>query len=181
VWILCTILVSGTVSSCDVGYPTQEWGNVSYDHSADGGSLAFSGLHATLPCTSCHSLSNLLPLFNPADAQDCVACHQTDYDGEHSGSGYPTDCSACHTPTVWTPADFDHDNDYFPIFSGKHQGRWNSGGCATCHTNPSDFSQFTCFTCHAHNQTKMNNDHSEVGGYVYSSPSCLSCHPSGSA
>jgi hypothetical protein len=25
----------------------------------------------------------------------------------------------------------------------------------------------------------MDNEHSEVSGYVYASPNCLSCHPDG--
>ncbi|MGD2121575.1 MAG: hypothetical protein PVJ76_07515, partial [Gemmatimonadota bacterium] len=120
-------------------------------------------------------------LFDPVDGNDCVACHQADYDGEHAGSGYPTNCAACHTPTVWIPANFDHDRDYFPIFSGKHRGKWSVSGCSTCHTNPDNFSSFTCFACHKHNQTNMDNDHSEVSGYEYSSPACLSCHPNGTA
>ncbi|NNM06738.1 MAG: hypothetical protein HKO65_16710, partial [Gemmatimonadetes bacterium] len=108
---------------------------------------------------------------------DCVACHQTDYDGKHAGSGYPTDCTSCHTPTVWSDGQFNHDSQYFPIFSGKHNGKWSA--CSTCHTNQSDYSEFTCFACHTHSQTTMDNKHSEVAGYVYASPNCLSCHPNG--
>jgi hypothetical protein len=107
-----------------------------------------------------------------------VACHQADYDDEHQGSGYPTDCAACHTSTVWSDGSFDHDADYFPIFSGNHQGKWSD--CATCHTNPGDFSVFSCFGCHVHNQTSMDNKHEGRTGYVYASSACLSCHPNGS-
>jgi hypothetical protein len=256
-WIALNILLFANFSACDMGYPTQEWGSPAYDHTSRGGLLDLTGLHAALPCISCHDSGTFLPLFDPVDGNDCVACHQADYDGEHAGSGYPTTCAACHTPTVWSngefnheaisggfvlvgthaekactachdaatfaplfdpvdgndcvachqadydgehagsgyptncaachtptvwiPANFDHDRDYFPIFSGKHRGKWSVSGCSTCHTNPDNFSSFTCFACHKHNQTNMDNDHSEVSGYEYSSPACLSCHPNGTA
>ena len=40
----------------------------------------------------------------------------------HQTSGFSTDCVACHTTNPdWTPAEFDHDGQYFPIYSGKHR------------------------------------------------------------
>ena len=74
---------------------------------------------------------------------------------------------------------FDHDASWFPIFSGRHQNRWFD--CAECHTNPADFTEFTCFNCHAHNQTSMDNKHSSVSGYAYDSAACYTCHPGGTA
>ncbi len=91
--------------------------------------------------------------------------------------GYPTDCTLCHTPTVWSGVDFHHDADYFPIFTGEHAPRWSS--CATCHVNPDNFADFTCFNCHAHRQTAMDTQHREEPGYVYASSACLACHPDG--
>lgn len=38
---------------------------------------------------------------------------------------------------------------------------------------------FSCIDCHAHEQTPMDNKHSGVPGYVWSSPACLACHPDG--
>jgi hypothetical protein len=108
-----------------------------------------------------------------------VACHLYRYEDAHADSGYPTTCIACHTPTTWADDTFDHDGDYFPIFTGEHSVRWST--CATCHTNPDDFSVFTCFTCHAHNQISMDNRHSGLGGYAYVPSACLSCHPKGTA
>jgi hypothetical protein len=89
------------------------------------------------------------------------------------------DCAACHTPTTWTDGTFNHDQQYFPIFSGKHRQQWTD--CSTCHIDPSDLAIFTCFTCHKHNQTDTDDDHSEVSGYVYVSSACLSCHPTGNS
>ena len=102
---------------------------------------------------------------------------QGDFQREHSGSGYPTTCLSCHVVTTWGGAQFNHDADYFPIYSGKHEGEWAS--CQTCHSTPDDYSIFSCFNCHKHNKTDMDKDHSEVQGYVYESGQCLSCHPTG--
>jgi hypothetical protein len=108
-----------------------------------------------------------------------LTCHQADYDGEHSGSGFPTTCLSCHTPTAWTAVSFDHDTDFFPIFTGDHAPRWSD--CATCHTDPDDFSVFTCFNCHVHNQAAMDNKHEGRAGYSYVPSACLSCHPDGTS
>ncbi|HKJ01704.1 MAG TPA: hypothetical protein VJ997_04595, partial [Longimicrobiales bacterium] len=66
---------------------------------------------------------------------------------------------------------------YFPIYSGKHRGEWNS--CGDCHTTPTDLSVFSCLTCHEHNQKDMDDKHKGRSGYVYESGACLSCHPRG--
>jgi hypothetical protein len=38
---------------------------------------------------------------------------------------------------------------------------------------------FSCITCHAHNQSDMDNKHSGVSGYSYNSAACYQCHPTG--
>lgn len=134
--------------------------------------------HSGLNCSACHTNGNYSGL-NP----ECFACHQTDYNNttnpNHQSMGFPTTCTTCHTTNPgWRPALFrDHDNKSFPIYTGRHSGTWDS--CTDCHTNPSDYSQFTCLTCHEHNQVSMDNDHNEVGGYSYNSAECLRCHPRG--
>ncbi|MEZ4892892.1 MAG: hypothetical protein R2778_07720 [Saprospiraceae bacterium] len=65
----------------------------------------------------------------------------------------------------------------FPIYSGKHAGVWTS--CTECHTNPSNYQEFTCITCHINPET--NDHHVGIAGYNYSSPACFACHPNGSA
>ncbi len=134
--------------------------------------------HDIQDCAQCHFTTN----YSDADS-DCVSCHQSDYSGatnpNHSSAQFPTDCVECHTTNPgWTPSTFNHDGQYFPIYSGKHQGEWNQ--CIDCHTNPNDYSLFSCIDCHEHdNQNEVNNDHSEVNGYVYESNACLECHPDG--
>ena len=137
--------------------------------------------HDIQDCNECHTTTNY------ADADpNCVSCHQNDYDNannpNHQAANFPTDCIACHTTNPnWIPATFNHDGQYFPIDSGKHQGEWND--CLDCHFNPNDYSIFNCLNCHEHNdQNQVDNDHDHPGepefdGYVYESNACLMCHP----
>ncbi len=127
-------------------------------------------------CTTCHQ-GNYVNSPNT-----CFGCHANNYNQttnpNHTSAQFPTTCSDCHTQSAWSPATFDHDGQFFPIYSGKHKNEWNS--CADCHTNPSNYSVFTCTTS-CHPQSTMDNKHQGVGGYQYLSSACLACHPNGSA
>jgi hypothetical protein len=160
-------------------HTTSAWSGATADHGALSGGFTLLGNHNLLPCTGCHVPGGTEPIFDPSTPEDCIACHLGDYQREHAGSQYPTTCLSCHQLNTWGGATFDHDADYFPIFSGKHEGKW--GSCQTCHTTPTDYSFFTCFSCHNHSQTRMDNEHSSIAGYVYESTYCLSCHPTGNS
>jgi hypothetical protein len=140
---------------------------------------ALNGAHAAVAnnCYLCHS-GNYITTPNT-----CYACHTNDYntaaDPNHLTLQFSTDCQSCHSENAWEPSTFDHDNQYFPIYSGRHREAWNS--CSDCHTEPSNYSVFSCITCHEHNQTDMDKDHDEENGYVYNSTNCLACHPTGVA
>lgn len=138
------------------------------------------GAHANISneCSSCHTTGIY------ADAPtDCVGCHLTDYqnttDPNHASANFPQTCLDCHTQNAWTPATFDHDGQYFPIYSGEHNGEWNA--CSDCHTNSNDYGVFSCIDCHEHNQTDMDAEHSGVNDYSYNSIACYDCHPNGTA
>ena len=135
-----------------------------------------AGAHVVVACITCHNGNyNTTP-------NTCVGCHLTNYNQTtnppHAASQFPTTCTDCHTQSAWSPANWNHDGLYFPIYSGKHNGKWNT--CADCHTNPANYSVFTCTTS-CHPQSTMNNKHQGISGYVYSSPACYSCHPTGNA
>ncbi len=168
---------SGYPTTCLTCHSTTTWTGASFNHQTASG-FALPTDHGDLVCTSCHDATTFAPLFAPSSNTDCIACHQSDYAGEHP-VGWPTGCTQCHTTTGWVSATFDHDASWFPIFSGRHANRWTD--CATCHANAADFSEFTCFNCHRHNQTSMDNTHSGIGGYAYDSAACYGCHPSGEA
>ncbi len=169
----------GFPTVCTECHTPTRWTDVSFSHEVASGGFRLLGIHGAVTCESCHDEATFEPLFDPAGDGDCLSCHQADYDGEHAGSGYPTTCLSCHTPTTWTATSFDHDTDFFPIFTGDHAPRWSD--CATCHTDSDDFTLFTCFNCHAHNQAAMDKKHEERAGYSYVSSACLSCHPDGTS
>jgi len=165
----------GYSTECQTCHSTTSWAGATFDHSTTG--FALTGAHGALDCTRCHTGSTYQGL-SPA----CASCHQTDYDGttnpSHSSLGFSTECQLCHNTTTWVGATFDHDSQFFPIYSGVHANRWTD--CATCHTSPSNYTQFTCFNCHPHdNQTETDNHHSSVSGYSYDSQACYRCHPRG--
>jgi hypothetical protein len=112
-----------------------------------------------------------------------VSCHLTDYNNpansiNHTAAAFPTTCKDCHTTTSWAGATFNHDQSFFPIYSGNHRGVWST--CAACHTTPSNYVVFSCITgCHGKSQT--DSQHQGRSGYVYDSQHCYSCHRNGSA
>ncbi len=136
--------------------------------------------HAVSDCFACHTQGSPYSSISP----DCWSCHAGDYNAatnpNHATSGFPVQCNDCHTTDPgWKPASFAlHDNLFFPIYSGEHEGEWES--CGDCHENPSDYSSFTCISCHEHNKQDMDDEHDDVGGYIYESRACLECHPTGS-
>ena len=136
--------------------------------------------HSTPQCADCHKTVKYSDT-----SPECNSCHQQDYlattNPNHTASGFPTTCNNCHTLAPgWKPAKYDeHDNLAFPIYKGRHAGKWSS--CTDCHTNASNYSVFTCLSCHEHNKTEMDNKHAGIAGYSYDSPSCLRCHPAGNA
>ncbi len=152
------------------------WTGASFNH-------AFFPLtegHAINDCNKCHTNGNF-----SNTSRECISCHQTDYNSttnpNHLVADFSTNCTECHTTHPgWKPADFkQHDGLYFPIYSGKHNGTWDN--CTQCHEDPSNYSMFTCISCHEHNQGSTDNQHNEVGGYQYNSQACFECHPTGSA
>lgn len=152
-----------------------DWTGANINHTF----FPLTGGHA-IDCIRCHTTGAFAKI--PAE---CVSCHQTDYnstnDPNHATLGFPTNCAECHTLNPgWKPAGYtDHDAQFFPIYSGSHNGVWNS--CTDCHTNPGDYSTFTCIDCHEHSQANTDGKHNDVGGYSYNSIACFECHPRGSA
>jgi hypothetical protein len=138
-----------------------------------------NGAHALISndCTSCHNGDyNNTP-------NDCFSCHQEEYNNtmepDHATLQFSTDCATCHTENTWVPSTFEHDMQYFPIFSGAHEEEWNT--CSECHTQPDNYQVFSCVDCHEHNQQDTEEEHVGVNGYSYDSPACLACHPTGDA
>jgi nitrate/TMAO reductase-like tetraheme cytochrome c subunit len=167
---------AGFSEECSQCHPVNslQWAGAGFNHNF----FPLVQGHSGLKCADCHKTGNY------ADASpECISCHQQDYNTaanpNHVTSGFPTNCSLCHNLNPgWSPATFkQHDSQYFPISSGAHKGIT----CAECHPNPSNYADFTCISCHAHNKTDMDNRHREEGGYSYNSAACYHCHPTGKA
>ncbi|WP_412061609.1 hypothetical protein [Rubrivirga sp. IMCC45206] len=162
--------------TCTTCHGTDTWPSTSVDHPSVSGGFDLVGAHLALDCAACHSEADGSPPWTPASDTDCVSCHADDAaNAEPPHTGFPTTCLECHTTDRWQGATFDH--DAFPIYSGRHEGEWAT--CQTCHIEPSDFRVFSCVTCHEHNRAEMDDKHDRVGGYVYESTACYSCHPDG--
>lgn len=169
---------SGFPTTCTDCHNVNTWGDAEFDHAAVSNGFELLGAHKNIQCTSCHVLPSYDVKFHPANDQDCYSCHETDYQNAHSGTGFATTCTDCHSIDTWDNATFkDHDSQFFPIYSGTHRGTWTS--CQTCHSDPSNYKTFTCLSCHAHDKSTTDAHHTEVSGYSYVSTACYSCHPSG--
>jgi len=171
-----TMGLSMDCASCHTTEP--EWNPATFANHND--YHALNGAHAVIAndCAVCHNGDYI------NTPNTCIGCHQSDYnnttDPNHLAAQFPTDCESCHSENAWEPATFDHDGQYFPIYSGKHIEAWNT--CADCHTNAGNYSVYACIDCHEHsNQADLADKHSDLPDYTYTSQGCFDCHPTGNA
>jgi len=164
--------VTGNFShNCTECHTTVSWSPATFDHATT--NFPLTGAHTTATCQSCHVNGNYQLTYT-----DCYQCHAGDFNGatnpNHVLPGFSHDCTLCHTTNTWAPSTFNHDAQYFRIYSGRHNNRWTL--CSQCHQTPSNFSDFTCITCHEHRQSDVDPRHTGVPGYIYSATSCYNCH-----
>jgi len=163
---------AGFSHNCVDCHTTDGWRPATFDHSRT--NFPLTGKHLQVQCSSCHK-----GVF-AGTPKDCWSCHESNYNSAlipvHT-VGYPRNCEMCHTSDGWRPSSFNHDSQYFRIYSGKHsfsRGRWKL--CVDCHPSaPGSFNDFTC-TSACHPQDKMAKEHRNVQGYIYNSPNCYNCH-----
>lgn len=152
------------------------WQGAGFNHSFFPLSLG----HSSLTCNNCHQGANYA-----AASPECSSCHTDEYNNTtnpaHRTLGFPTECNLCHTTNPgWKPADYrEHDNISFPIYSGEHRGEWSA--CTDCHTQPANYSVFSCINCHEHTRANTDKEHDDVQGYIYNATSCYNCHRDGTA
>lgn len=160
-------ITAGFSTDCRICHNTSTWVGATFGHQ----SWPLTGAHTALDCTLCHDSGVFA-----GTPTDCAACHLGDYQAttnpNHVSSGFGTNCATCHSTNTWLGAAFNHT---FPIDSGPHIVL----NCSDCHLTPSSPVEFSCVHCHEHSQLEMGDTHSEVSGYLWSSPSCLQCHPDG--
>lgn len=145
----------------------------------------------SLACTTCHQPTS------PTDARDVHG--QARLAEVHNGMpGYvfsSQSCTGCHTDGTAAAATENFDHIWFPVDAGKTHALVSAGGqlnCADCHVTPGDYSinGLDCRACHqqvndgtgnrdVHGQPRMDDIHSNVGGYSWTTRACLDCHPNG--
>ena len=159
-------------TDCKICHTVTAWSPATFDHTT-GTTFPLTGAHIGLTCISCHTAGYV------GIATTCVSCHIASYNSTtnpaHAAAKFPTNCESCHTTTLWTTSTFNHDSQYFKIYSGRHNGQWTL--CSECHTSATNYSVFNCLLCHTHNQASMDSAHKGKTGYVYNSANCFSCHP----
>jgi hypothetical protein len=160
--------------------------------------LPLTGMHALVDCRDCHQRTSDRTWTTVA--ADCFSCHEADYrrpdlhplhvgiPGDPTSPPLSRDCSECHRAIAWSPAFVSnplvtgglalrsgeaHDR-IFPLSFGPHRG----AECSSCHTSPALPRAVRCNGCHAHDEQKLRVQHRQVAAF---NPSCLSCHPGGSA
>lgn len=129
--------------------------------------------HVSTNCGDCHTTTDWKSVsFNHNEitggaSQNCLACHTKPDDSYHQS--LTGNCSECHSTSQWKPSTFDH-SEYF-VFDNHHNTQ-----CSTCHPG-NDYSTYTCYGCHEHNESNIRSEHQEEGIVNFSD--CASCHHSG--
>ena len=174
--------------TCTDCHSTTAWLPSQFIHDVLSTGFFLEGAHTSVDCQQCHSPWQIVPA-----PRTCAAssCHLADYQGapDHESASFPLNCESCHSMEAWEPATFDHDGQFFPIYSGQHRGEWND--CSECHINANDYEEFTCYGSNCHGGiASLNSHHFDDGQYVscngntynpatVTPTDCLTCHPSG--
>jgi hypothetical protein len=173
--------------SCVDCHTENGWTPAKFDHNLS--VFKLEGEHAEAACEGCHQ-NNVFA----GTPSDCYSCHQQD--DEHGGQ-YGTNCAACHNPSDWENATFDHNLSNFPL-AGRHAGltceQCHSGGqfaglstaCASCHGDPAFHAGMfglDCAACHSTQNwyAPYNGSHPGIAdeggsGVNHGGASCRDCH-----
>jgi hypothetical protein len=161
---------SGQCSAC---HSTNAWKPATFNHSAAGATDCISchnkdkpSNHYSAQCSACHNTNAWKPAnFNhqAAGATDCISCHS----GNRPNNHFSGQCSMCHNTNAWKPASFKHS---FPLNHGGANQQ-----CTLCHPS-NNYNSYTCYGCHEHTASKMQEKHKEVKNF---SNNCVNCHAGG--
>jgi hypothetical protein len=173
-------------TDCAACHSTDAWKPAKFDHNLADFKLVDS--HVNVKCEQCH-INNVFK----GTPTDCYSCHKKD---DHHNGQFGTDCSACHQPTKWDDATFDHNKSKFPL-TGAHANvacqkchttgvfKGLSTDCASCHGDPGWHQGafgLNCAACHNTNtwsNGKFSGKHpsfGEEGGIHHGGATCKTCH-----
>jgi hypothetical protein len=172
---------------CGQCHTADGWIPATFDHKL--AVFKLGGKHTEVACESCH-----VDRQYQGTPTDCFSCHQQD--DAHNGQ-YFTDCAACHNPSSWRDADFDHNRSNFPL-TGAHVGLGCTGchssgqvvalstDCASCHSDPvfhAGMFGLDCVSCHTTDNwfARYNGPHPGIAdeggsGVNHGGASCRDCH-----
>ena len=144
---------TGFTADCTGCHTNTAWSPATFDHTKNT-SFPLTGAHTTVtPCTACH-VSNVYAGLSTA----CFSCHQQDELTKATApvphTGFPTDCSGCHTTNPgWAPSTFNHSTVF--VIAGAHLAL----ACNQCHTSATNWSTTatTCIGCHQQDFTSANS------------------------
>jgi hypothetical protein len=178
-------------TDCGSCHKPDGWKPATFDHNL--AAFRLEGKHASVECEKCHQGG----VFK-GTPQDCYSCHRQD---DKHGGKFGTDCAACHTPSDWENATFDHSRSNFPL-TGAHQQvacekchvnaqfAGTPSACVSCHADPvfhAGAFGADCASCHntnawspavfnlSHPQPSVNEHGS---GIFHGGATCRTCHPS---
>jgi hypothetical protein len=128
--------------------------------------FVLDGKHASLQCTDCHT--NQVYRGTPSE---CWQCHKEPE--IHTGI-FGLKCYYCHDAQAWSPATL-HQHG-FPLNHGLTDVN-SQLPCDTCHG--ANYIEYTCYTCHDHQQAEIIKSHLAAGIQQQDIPACAKCHPVG--
>ncbi len=136
---------SDNLKSCASCHQTSSWEqSQKFDHELT--NLPLEGMHAIVPCQSCHSGLE----FDRAES-DCIACHKED-DAHKASMG--AQCEQCHSPNGWSLWQFNHDKKTDFKLAGAHKNL----SCDSCHQGSrAQDVPATCAGCHAADDRHRGN------------------------
>ncbi len=170
-------------TDCVQCHRAEGWTPAKFDHNLS--TFKLEGRHAVVPCKECHTQEY------QGTATDCVSCHEKD--DEHQGA-FGKQCEACHNPSGWEDASFDHSLSAFPLDGAHarvtcedcHQNNIFIGmptECAACHSDPvfhlGLFVGQACSACHttsAWRPASYEGPHSFPMDHGERGNTCADCH-----
>ena len=157
---------AGFPQDCTLCHNTTQWMGATFNHTTTGFTL--TGAHTSLQCALCHVNSNY-----SLTSAACINCHLADYNGTtnppHKSSGFPQDCSGCHTTTNWSGATFNHTSTGFAL-TGTHA----TIQCAQCHVNNNfSLTSAACINCHLTDYNGTTSPAHQAAGFPQD---CSICH-----
>ena len=113
---------SGFPVTCDTCHGFDSWLSTKFDHSTT--KFLLTGAHGSVQCEQCHKNGQIAGGITTT----CASCHLVDFmntkDPNHQTTGFPQDCSVCHTTAGWQGATFNHNTaTKFPLTGAHSQCR----------------------------------------------------------